>query len=167
MASWFNYIPTLLRHEGGFANDPDDSGGATMKGVTIATFRMWYGADKTVEDLKAITDCQWCRIMRSYWDGVKGDSIKNQSIAELVADWHINSGVNAIKRIQRMFGITADGIVGKVTLSYLNSPNPEATFYRLRGERESYYKDLAQSNPKKRKYLNTWLRRTQSFIYQK
>lgn len=165
MASWFNYIPTLLKHEGGFVNDPDDSGGATMKGVTIATFRKWYGSSKTVEDLKAMTDCQWCRIMRSYWDGVKGDQIRNQSIAELVADWHVNAGVNAIKRIQRMFGITADGIVGKVTLSYLNSPNSEAIFYRLRSAREDYYTDIVRANPKKQKYLNTWLRRTRSFEY--
>lgn len=136
-----------------------------MKGVTIATFRKWYGADRTVAELKAITDCQWCRIMRSYWDGVKADQIRNQSIAELVADWHVNAGVNAIKRIQRMFGITADGIVGKVTLSYLNTPNSEAIFYRLRDERENYYTDIVKANPKKRKYLNTWLRRSRSFEY--
>lgn len=165
MASWFNYIPTLLKWEGGFVNNPNDKGGATNKGVTLATYRKWYGSGKTVEDLKAMTDCQWCRIMRSYWEGVKADQIRNQSIADLVADWHVNAGVNAIKRIQRMFGITADGIVGKVTLSYLNSPNPEAIFYRIRDERESYYLDIVKSNPSQRVFLNGWLRRARSFEY--
>ena len=167
MASWFNYIPTLLKWEGGWSDNPNDKGSATMKGVTLATFRKWYGADKTKAELKAITDCQWCRIMRSYWDAVKGESIKNQSIAELVADWHINAGVAAIKRIQRMFGITADGIVGPVTLRYLNGPNPEATFYRLRDERENYYLDIVKANPAQREFLNGWLRRARSFEYTK
>ena len=148
-------------------NNPNDKGGATNRGVTLATFRKWYGADKTVADLKAMTDCQWCRIMRSYWDTVKGDCIKNQSIADLVADWHINAGVKAIKRIQRMFGCTADGIVGKVTLSYLNSPNPEAIFYRIRDERENYYLDIVKNDPSQRVFLNGWLRRARSFEYSK
>lgn len=165
MASWFNYIPTLLKWEGGFVNNPNDKGGATNKGVTLATYRKWYGSSKTAEDLKAMTDCQWCRIMRSYWDGVKGDQIRNQSIADLVADWHVNAGVNAIKRIQRMLGITADGIVGKVTLSYLNSPNPEAIFYRIRDERENYYLDIVKNTPSQRVFLNGWLRRAHSFEF--
>ena len=165
MASWFNYIPTLLKWEGGFSNNPADKGGATNRGVTLATFRKWYGASKTVEDLRALTDCQWCRIMRSYWDGVKADQITNQSVAELMADWHVNAGVNAIKEAQRMFGIKADGIVGPVTLTYLNSPNTEAIFYRLRSAREDYYVRLVKSNPSQQQFLNGWLRRTRSFEY--
>ncbi len=42
----------ILSWEGGFANDPDDLGGATNSGVTLSTYRMYYGQDKTVEDLK-------------------------------------------------------------------------------------------------------------------
>lgn len=165
MASWFNYIPTLLKWEGGFSNNPADKGGATNRGVTLSTFRKWYGADKTVADLKAITDCQWCRIMRSYWDGVKADQITNQSIAELVADWHVNAGTNAIKRVQKMFGIKADGIVGPITLTYLNSPNSEAIFYRLRSAREDYYVEIAKNNPSQQQFLRGWLNRTRSFTY--
>lgn len=31
-------VPFILSWEGGFVNDPDDKGGATNKGVTIATW---------------------------------------------------------------------------------------------------------------------------------
>lgn len=165
MASWFSYIPILIKWEGGFVNNPSDKGGATNRGVTLTTFRKFYGADKTVNDLKAMTDCQWCGIMRTYWNNVKADQIQSQSIADLFADWHINAGVNAIKRVQRMFGITADGIVGKVTLSYLNSPNREAIFYRIRDERENYYLDIVKKDPSQRVFLNGWLRRAHSFEF--
>ena len=62
-------------------------------------------------------------------------------------------------------GITADGIVGKVTLSYLNTPNSEAIFYRLRSEREDYYTEIVRNNPSQRVFLNGWLRRSRSFEY--
>ena len=36
----------ILSWEGGFVNDPRDPGGATNKGITIATFRSVFGKDK-------------------------------------------------------------------------------------------------------------------------
>ena len=38
MADIKNLIPFILKWEGEFANDPTDRGGATNKGVTIATY---------------------------------------------------------------------------------------------------------------------------------
>ena len=56
MADYRILKPFILRWEGGFVNDPNDSGGATNKGVTIATFRKYKGESASVADLKAITD---------------------------------------------------------------------------------------------------------------
>ena len=36
MANFDLYFPTLLKHEGGYVNDPKDKGGATNLGVTLA-----------------------------------------------------------------------------------------------------------------------------------
>ena len=41
MADIKNLIPFILKWEGGFANDPTDRGGATNKGVTIATYEAY------------------------------------------------------------------------------------------------------------------------------
>lgn len=54
-------LPFILKWEGGFANDPADAGGATNKGVTIATWRN-VGYDKDgdgdidVQDLKLLSN---------------------------------------------------------------------------------------------------------------
>ena len=54
MANVEHLAPLILKWEGRFVNDPLDHGGATNKGVTIATYRQVYGQYKTVEDLKKI-----------------------------------------------------------------------------------------------------------------
>jgi len=36
-------LAEILKHEGGWADHPQDPGGATMKGVTIGTFAQFKG----------------------------------------------------------------------------------------------------------------------------
>ena len=56
MANYKVLVPFILKFEGGFVNDPHDRGGATNKGVTLATFIQFRRNDgrprPTVEDLK-------------------------------------------------------------------------------------------------------------------
>lgn len=51
-------LPLVLKHEGGWADHPKDPGGATMKGVTLATFRRYVKADATKTDLRNISEEQ-------------------------------------------------------------------------------------------------------------
>ena len=85
--------PFILRWEGGFVDDPLDRGGATNKGITIGTFRSFYGQGATVEQLKNITDEQWLHIFKSgYWDKWKADNIANQSIANTLCGLGLGFG---------------------------------------------------------------------------
>jgi len=42
-----NSLKKVFVHEGGWADYPEDPGGATMKGVTLLTFQRYFGQDKT------------------------------------------------------------------------------------------------------------------------
>lgn len=165
MASFDLYAPTLRRWEGGFVMDPDDPGGATNMGVTLGTFRVYFGTRQTVEDLKNITDGQWRIIMKAYWNRCKADDIRNQSVAELFVDWHINAGGRAIQKTQAAFGLKADGIVGPLTLGALNDPDSEKVFNRIKAARTSYYNRLVIENGSLKKFLRGWLNRVNSFHY--
>ena len=49
MADYTKLVQFIKKWEGGFGNHPKDKGGATNKGVTLATYRMVYGKNKTVD----------------------------------------------------------------------------------------------------------------------
>jgi len=38
MTNYLDFLPFVLQWEGGYVNDPQDSGGATNRGVTYATY---------------------------------------------------------------------------------------------------------------------------------
>lgn len=84
-------LPLVLAHEGGWADHPRDPGGATMKGVTLATFRR-YVPNATKDKLRNISDEMLARIYREgYWDIVKGDELP-PGLDYALFDWAVNSG---------------------------------------------------------------------------
>jgi lysozyme family protein len=161
----------ILSWEGGFVNDPLDKGGATNKGVTIATWRR-QGYDKNhdgvidVKDLKLISDADALKIMKkNYWDRWKADQIVSQPIANLLVDWVWSSGVWGIKIPQDMLGCKADGVVGPKTLQALNRQDPKKFFDRLKQRREQYLRDICKSKPSQKRFLRGWLNRLNAIGY--
>lgn len=149
-------------YEGGWSNHPNDSGGATMKGVTykvFCEFRQAKGLKKpTINDLKLITDKEWDSVMRWHtWDRIKCDEFVSDSVAWLLADCVWMSGRAYIKRVQALYGLKADGIVGPKTLAKLNSLDQKALFAALWKQREKFYYGI--STGKNSVFLKGWLRR--------
>lgn len=146
-------LPFILKFEGGFVNDPADSGGATNKGVTIATWRS-VGYDKDgdgdidVQDLKLISnkDVRDRVLKPHYWDRWKADQIQSQKIANILVDWVWGSGANGIKIPQRLLGVTVDGIVGAKTLAAVNAADPDVLFDRIYQARERFLHDITNQS---------------------
>lgn len=138
-----------------------------MWGVTIGTFRQVFGKDKTVADLKAMTDEQWMFIFRKYyWDKWKADTINSQSIANLLVDWLWASGSYGVKIPQRVLGVSIDGIVGAKTIAAINGyPNEKELFWKLWKEREAFFTRIAVGSQKK--FLRGWLNRLNGIKYGK
>lgn len=168
MAKYEELVPYILRWEGGFVNDPADSGGATNLGVTIATFRQFYGEDKTTEDLIHISMKQWEHIFKTgYWDKFLGDAIRSQSVANIIVDWAWMSGVKRVtKRVQKILGVKADGIFGPKSLAALNACEPSNLFLVIKSARVDYYKEIIGVSPQKRKFLKGWLNRLNAMPYE-
>lgn len=159
--------PFILRWEGGFVDDPLDRGGATNKGITIGTFRNFYGKDATVEQLKHITDEQWLHIFKSgYWDKWKADDIENQSIADIVVDWAWASGtVTSIKQVQKILGVAVDGIVGNDTLTAINIAGQRILFAKIHSRRIEFVENIVKRDPSQARFLKGWKNRINSLTF--
>ena len=164
-------IPFILRWEGGFVDDPDDRGGATNKGITIATYRFYRRqrgyATTTVADLKDISDAEWADVLKSlYWDKWQGDKIVNQSIANILVDWVWASGSWGIKYPQRILGVADDGVVGPKTLAAINSyPDQSELFKKLWLRRKQHFEDIVKADPTQKGWIKGWLNRLNDFKY--
>lgn len=156
--------PYIKKWEGGFANDSADRGGATNKGVTIATFEAYCKAKSlprpNVERLKRMTDGEWLDILKTmFWDKWQADKIKSQKLANILVDWVWGSGVYGIKIPQRILGVKQDGIVGDETLKALNTQDPDKLFQAIYEARKKYLNDITISRPANKRFLRGWLNR--------
>jgi lysozyme family protein len=90
-------LPITLAFEGGWSDNLKDPGGATMKGVTLATFRR-YRPGATKAALRAISDADLLAIYRDgFWRAVSGDGLP--SGVDLAAfDYAVNSGPGAANK---------------------------------------------------------------------
>ncbi len=162
----------ILSWEGGFSNHTADKGGATNKGVTIATWKA-VGYDKDgdgdidVDDLRLITEKDAVRrVMKPYyWDRWKADQIKSQSVANLVVDWVWASGKNGITGVQRILGVSVDGIVGEKTLAALNGRNARELFAEIKRTRIAFIEKIVKRTPSQNGFKKGWLNRLDCINY--
>ena len=111
-------LSITLRHEGGWADNPKDPGGATMKGVTIGTYAQFKGRKVTKDELRNISDAELRTIYRrNYWDKCRCDDLP--AGLDLVAfDGAVNSGpARGARWVQQGLGVAADGKIGPATIA--------------------------------------------------
>lgn len=152
-------LKEVLKHEGGWADHPKDPGGATMKGITIGTYRQWKGRPVTKAELRAISDAEVAAIYRrNYWNKVRGDDLP--SGLDLVAfDAAVNSGpARGARWLQTALGVAADGMIGPKTIAAAQSADPETVINLALDVRLSFLKGLKTWQT----FGKGWTRRVQS-----
>lgn len=168
------YINELIEREGGYVNDPKDSGGETKFGITVATARA-YGYTGPMRDLPYAT--AQTIYLRRYWIEPNFHRVDEiyPALAEALLDFGVLAGQQtAAKQLQQALNvlnrngidypdIAADGRIGTLTLAALR------TFLKKRGRegggvlfgmvcaRQSVYlQELAERRPKDEKYQYGW-----------
>ena len=179
MANIEKYIPILFRWEAGiimkpgetvenaylrakktgYAIDPLDNGGATMVGVTIGTYRAYckYKGKRvpSIQDLKNMPYKEWRDIVHTmFWSKWKADLIEDQNVANMIVDWVWASGQGiGIKRVQKILGVTADGIVGPKTLAAVNAADPKELFTKVYNARAAHFNAIVKARPSQKRWL--------------
>ena len=174
----------IVAREGGYVNDPDDAGGATQYGVTLATLQR-LGLDVTqdgrvdVADVRALSQAQAVDIFVEHYFIAPGISDLPAELQPSVFDMYVNAGSNAVKILQRLlrdmgFDVVADGVIGPQTSAAAQAASRvDATTMRdaYGIARRNYYFRLADRRAASRKYARArngskggWIRRAEEFL---
>lgn len=164
------------REEGGYVNDPRDSGGETNWGIT-ATVARAHGYLGDMRDLSQERARQIAK--EQYWDIMRLDDIAQLSfsIARELFDSGFNVGQSIVGQwLQRCLNVAlpgsplrVDGLIGRVTISALNQflkkrgADGELVLLRALNSFQSvHYTELAERREKDEAFWFGWqLRRVE------
>lgn len=150
-------LSLVLVHEGGWADDPQDPGGATNFGVTIGTLSLWLGRPATKAEVKALTVAKVAPIYRrKYWDAIQGDDLP-AGLDYALFDFAVNSGPKrAIIGLQRALGVGDDGKLGPITLAAVAERDTKTLIGALCSGRLAFLQSLTGTWPR---FGKGWTRR--------
>lgn len=186
MAKFQDAFAVVMVIEGGYANDPDDSGGETYKGISRNNFPAWEGW-KIIDAIKSKKPQQldYClkidatlqaAVLKFYktnfWDVLGLDYVTNQPIATELFDTGVNMGTGvAAVFLQDALNITnrngqdypdlvVDAKIGPATIKALNQhPRPADVLKTLNILQGGRYIEICRRDPKKEKFYRSWLSR--------
>lgn len=166
-------INRVIKIEGGFVDDPNDSGGATNHGITetVARNNGYFGSMRNLPR-KVAFDIY----VAKYWDAVRADDlvIISEVLVEEVVDTAVNMGpARAGKFLQRALNVlndrgrlyadlVVDGAIGPGTLaavrSYALVRSVAVLVKALNCLQGAYYIELAERREKDEAFVYGWLR---------
>jgi lysozyme family protein len=138
-------LQRVFKDEGGYTNDPSDSGGPTKYGITLTDVRKYVKKNATAEDVKSLTVDQAAAIFKSkYWDSLSCDDLP-AGVDYTCFDYGVNSGLGRPREALQQF----KSLQGTELIDAINN------------ERTAFLKGLSARQKKDQKFLNGWLARVQ------
>ncbi len=189
MADFEAALALLLRHEGGYANDPIDRGGETYRGIARRIHPDWSGW-KRIDAAKrragfprslaadaALRKAVAAFYRRYYWGPLRGARIGDQALAAELLDSAANLGVrragrllqealNLLNRNQKNYAdLVVDGWVGPKTLAALEAllavdRGAHHLLRLLNALQAAHYIELLRRDPSQERFARGWLART-------
>ncbi|TNV23012.1 hypothetical protein FH968_02930 [Buttiauxella sp. B2] len=163
----------ILQHEGGYVNDPNDRGGETNMGITIATWRAYapsdLGIEATSSTLKNMTSEQAEIIYYNrYWEPKGFCKLETTKIALMIYDWTITSG-RAVTQIRKMLhnehneSLNVSNRMDDDMVHCINAIEDQGLLLtRIAEIRKDYYRSLTTTNGEPNsqvRFLTGWLNR--------
>ncbi|SFI61294.1 holin-associated N-acetylmuramidase [Celeribacter neptunius] len=174
----------IITREGGYVNDPDDPGGATKYGLSLATLKrlgLDLDGNGRIEnrDIRRLSRKQVCDLyVEQYFHRPRIDELP-PVLQPSVFDMYVNAGANAVRILQRLLTdmgqrIAIDGAIGPQTIEAAFIAQSLAPAYLADAygiARRNYYYALADRRPSARKYARRrdggkggWITRAEEFI---
>lgn len=165
MARFDDCLTFVLRHEGGYSNNPLDRGGATNCGITQAALDEWNTnkglpcrpvSGLSGQEINAI-------YFKKYWLA-SGAGALEPPLDLVVFDAAVQHGpTRACKWLQRVVGTMPDGLPGPKTWQAVTAfckqhglPALIAAYMQIR---EDFYHEIVENDPKQSVFERGWANR--------
>ncbi len=163
----------ILQHEGRYVNDPNDRGGETNMGITIATWRAYapsdLGIEATTNTLRNMTKEQAEIIYYNhYWEPKGFCKLETIKIALMLYDWTITSG-RAVTQVRKMLhneyniNLVVSNTMDDDMIHCINAiEDQEQLLSRIAEVRKEYYRSLTITNGEPNtqvRFLTGWINR--------
>jgi len=187
MADFSKAHREVMGNEGGYANNPADTGGETYKGIARKHHPSWAGwvfidkAKKTVTKQPAYGTSSWREWVRqfnavlqcdntlqgwvlsfyraNFWDANRCGDVVDQRVATWLYDHVVNAGGRGAKWMQEAAGVKADGAIGPKSIAAINAADPAQLLQEAEDVAAFYRLDRAVADASQIQFLPSWLRR--------
>lgn len=153
-AQFKHIIQDVLKHEGGYVNDPKDLGGETKYGIS----KRWY-PELDIKNLSM--DAAIVIYYDDYWTPSKARDLPEE-IRATYFDMVVNMGQKrAVKILQQCINsksvnkIDEDGLIGKQTIKHASGVSKK----RLQAYRCLYYAAIVKDKPEQERFYYGWFKR--------
>lgn len=138
-----------------------DGAGQTRLGITSKNFGSVMPSDffTTMPFAQAVVAAKWF-YQNQEWHHLNADNIHDDGVAAALLSFSVNKSVpTAVKTLQDVLEVEADGVLGLGTLGILNSKDPKAVLALFRAGWINYYQHLVDVNPSEQRFLAGWINR--------
>ena len=168
MTSIDDVISGVIDREGReYSNHTDDRGGSTKYGITAATLglhrQLWRAA--TADEVKALEEPEARAIYAKRYVLDPGFAALPDWVRAQVVDDGVLSGPHtAAKTLQRVLGVTADGMIGAGTLAALAAANRRTVIIDLVIARATRLARLVKQDSSQAVFVEGWMVRALKFL---
>lgn len=170
----FNLLMSLefSRPKKALHKNPTENG-LTFMGIYEAAHPNWQGWEQVRAAINAYSDLERASVAlynddtliekvkifykKEFWDKMRLDEVDSGLKACELFVFGVNvDTVPAVRVLQRLLGVVADGIMGAQTLKALNNYNEQAFDVDFDRAEIAYYRNLVKARPEYRVYERGW-----------
>lgn len=134
MSNFISSFEYVLENEGGFSDDPGDSGGATNFGITHDDLAKFLGHSVSTNDVRQMSLSTAQAIYEAfYWSPLHLEGVMDDGMATCIFDTGVNRGISVgakyaqivcnqlASQTQKGRQLSVDGKIGPLSLTEINS----------------------------------------------
>lgn len=185
MAQFSIAFGITMRNEGGYANNPNDSGGETYMGIARNFWPKWSGwaaVDAAVAanpgainaalganaNVQALVQSFY---KSNFWNTESLDNINDQQVANQLFDTAVNMGTGiASAFLQEGVNtitpntLVVDRVIGPQSIAAANAVNAQALYNAICALRKARYQAIIAANPSQAMFANSWYSRMPPYV---